>query len=100
MTKRKERVCPDCGGVAKRYDRVNRTVRTKNGETKSIKVERYKCVKCGKIHRELPSYILPYKHYESEVVQGVLEGLITSETLGYEDYPCEMTMSRWIKESK
>ena len=26
---------------------------------------------------------------------GVLEGLITCETLGFEDYPCEMTMIRW-----
>ena len=29
---------------------------------------------------------------------GVIEGLITPETLGYEDYPCEMTMHRWMNE--
>jgi hypothetical protein len=33
--------------------------------------------------------------YESEIIIGVLEGLITCETLGYEDYPCEATMRRW-----
>lgn len=36
-----------------------------------------------------------YKQYESEIIAGVIEGLITCETFGYEDYPCEMTMIRW-----
>ena len=49
----------------------------------------------GQIRRELPDYISPYKQYEAEVIRGVLEGFITCETYGYEDYPCEMTMARW-----
>lgn len=72
-----------------------RRIKTKGGVTKSIKVQRVKCSKCSKIRRILPKNILPYKHYEREIVEGVIEGLITSDTLGYEDYPCEMTMSRW-----
>ena len=28
----------------------------------------------------------------------VLEGLITCETIGFEDYPCEMTMLRWLSQ--
>lgn len=44
--------------------------------------------------------MLPYKQYEAEVIIGVLEGLITCETLGFEDYPCEMTMSRWIAQEQ
>lgn len=63
-----------------------------------MNVPRYKCIECGKIHRHLPDYILPYKQYESEIIRGVVEGIITSETLGYEDYPCEMTMIRWKTE--
>ena len=46
----------------------------------------------------LPDYILPYKHYESEIIFGVLEGLIDLDTYGYEDYPCETTMNRWRAE--
>lgn len=38
---------------------------------------------------------VPYKQYEAEVIIGVLEGFITCETIGFEDYPCEMTMVRW-----
>ena len=52
------------------------------------------------LHRELPEELFPYKQYESEVIRGVLEGLITCETLGYEDYPCEVTMIRWIAQKQ
>ena len=43
----------------------------------------------------VPELIFPYKQYEAEVIIGVLEGFITCETIGFEDYPCEMTMVRW-----
>lgn len=39
--------------------------------------------------------IYPYKQYESEIIDGVIEGLITCDTVGFEDYPCELTMIRW-----
>lgn len=90
-----EKICPKCGGKLKQYDKVNRIVRTKRRITDNIKVRRFKCLKCGSIHRELPNNIYPYKQYELEIISGVLEGLITSETLGYEDYPCESTMNIW-----
>ena len=48
--------------------------------------------------RELGGLFFPYKQYEAEVIFGVLEGLITCETLGFEDYPCEMTMLRWLSQ--
>ena len=31
----------------------------------------------------------------TNIIIGVIEGLITCETFGFEDYPCEMTMIRW-----
>ena len=93
-----ERICPKCGGQLKYYDSVKRFVRTKNRTTKLIILRRMRCTKCGKLHREIPKFIIPYKEYEYEVIMGVLEGYVTSDTLGYEDYPCEMTMIRWKKE--
>lgn len=87
--------CSRCGGGLIFYDRVSRLLKTKGGKVKRIKIKRYKCSNCNAVHRKLPSYILPHKHYEKEIVQGVLDGYITSETLGYEDYPCETTMKRW-----
>lgn len=91
-------VCPRCGGELKYYGAVSRIVRTKYRATAWIRIRRLRCVKCGAFHREIPASIFPYKQYEAEVIIGVVEGLITCETLGYEDYPCEMTMTRWASE--
>lgn len=88
--------CPKCGGFLKRYDEVPRLLRTKGGLSKYVKVRRWKCVGCNSIHREISNDIHPYKQYESEIINGVLDGLITPDTIGYEDRPCEMTMKRWL----
>lgn len=87
--------CPFCGGTLKYYDRVPRIVRIKGGQKRRVKIRRLRCVVCRKLHRELPEFIFPYKQYESEIIKGVVEGLITSDTFGFEDYPCAMTMERW-----
>lgn len=87
--------CPICDGKIKYYDRVSRIVRTKYGKITWIRIRRYRCTKCGRFHRKLPSFLFPYKQYESDIIRGVLAGWITCETLGYEDYPCEETMKRW-----
>lgn len=95
MVRNNEPICPDCGGKLKYYDRVPRILRTIGRTTTYIQMRRLRCTVCGKVHRELPDSVLPYKQYEAEIVRGVTEGLITCETLGYEDYPCEKTMQRW-----
>ena len=89
-------ICPLCGGILKYYDKVRRIVRTKRRNTYYIKLRRMRCEHCNSIHREINDLIFPYKQYESELITGVLEGIITCETLGFEDYPCEMTMKRWL----
>lgn len=99
MISDKDSTCPDCGGELRYYDKVERIIRTRNRVTTIVKLRRFRCMKCGEVHRELPDDICPYKQYESEVIRGVLEGFITSSTYGFEDYPCELTMIRW-KESQ
>ena len=88
--------CPRCGGALKYYDRVKRIVRTKGRETNRIFIRRFRCVIYGMTHRELPKTVVPYKQYGADIISGVVEGHITPDTLGYEDYPCEVTMLRWI----
>ena len=90
--------CIDCNGTIKYYDRTKRFVKSKGGAKQFIFVSRFRCDKCGRIRRALPDCVLPYRHYESEIIFGVLEGLIKSDTYGYEDYPCETTMNRWLAE--
>lgn len=88
--------CPACGSSLKYYDHVDRILRRKGGGIKHVQIRRLRCTGCRKIHRELPRHVLPYKQYEAEIIRGVLEGFITSDTFGYEDFPCNMTMIRWI----
>lgn len=90
-----ENSCPICRGNLKYYDSVSRIVRTKNRFKKYITIRRLKCVNCGKIHRELPPFIIPYKQYQSDIISGVINGIITSDTIDYEDYPCEAIMTHW-----
>lgn len=92
--------CPKCGGGLKYYDRVQRIVRTKGRSTWKFHMRRLRCLRCGTIHRELSELVFPYKQYEAEIIIGVLEGFITCETLGFEDHPCEMTMSRWVTQKQ
>lgn len=87
--------CPNCGSQLRYYDRVQRIVRTKNRETFYIWLRRFRCSECESMHREIPDLIFPYKQYEAELIKGVIEGLITSDTLGYENYPCEAVMCQW-----
>lgn len=100
MVNTNESICPKCGGQLKYYDSVKRIVRTKQRTTKKIFLRRLRCSLCHSVHREIPYFIFPYKQYEKEIIIGVLEKLITPETLGYEDYPCEMTMFRWRNSHK
>ena len=88
--------CPKCGGKLKYYDHVARVVKERYGRRKHLFLSRYKCCECHSVHRALPEEILPYKHYTSDVIFGVINGLITYDTLGFEDYPCEWTMQWWI----
>lgn len=95
MTDNDEKTCASCGGNIKYYDKVPRIVRSNDGVATWVYIERFRCCRCGEIHRKLPSNLLPYKQYDAKIIKGVLEGFITCETIGYEDYPCEMTMIRW-----
>lgn len=40
---------------------------------------------------------MPYKHYEAEVIAGVLDEVIRPEDLDSEDYPSFNTMHRWLQ---
>lgn len=98
MVMQDQSTCPKCGGELKYYDSVLRLVRTKGRETVRVPMRRFRCAKCGAVHRELSGLLFPYKQYEAEIILGVLDGIITCETLGFEDFPCEMTMLRWISQ--
>ena len=63
-----------------------------------IEVRRCTCDSCGKSNRQLPDVWLPYKQYEADLIEDVIDGVITEDDLINEghDYPCEITLKRWI----
>lgn len=72
-------------------------MRREGGQKDWVYVRRFRCQKCGSYHVELPDCLLPYKHYQTEIVSGVLDETVTSDDLGYENYPSFMTMLRWLQ---
>lgn len=51
---------------------------------------------CRRIHNALPNFLVPHKHYSSEVIEDVLDDVVRpNDELNDSDYPCEKTMVRW-----
>lgn len=60
-------------------------------------IRRFFCEHCCRLHAELPDCIVPHKHYDAEIISGVIDGIVTTDDLDSEDYPCAATMLRWIR---
>lgn len=93
-------VCPVCGGAVRHRDYVRRIVRNGGPEKKWIVVERFECCECRLVRRYLPEYLLPFKHYRKDIIEGFVFGWLTTDDLLYEDYPCDMTIKRWVQSHK
>lgn len=89
--------CPCCQAPLEHRDYRLRIMKLEGGEEKFLRVERRKCtnVGCRRMHTVLPDCMVPYKHYASEVIAGVLDEVITPDDADTEDYPCVATMHRW-----
>lgn len=92
---REQSVCPICKGSLKYRDRCMRSMKQEGGKICGFYIRRLFCMECHKYHRELPDCLIPYKHYSTEVVSGVLDDIVSVQDEDSEDYPCEMTMRRW-----
>ena len=88
--------CPVCGEPLSYRDSCVRIMRLEGGRRRRFLIRRLKCCNCGKLHRELPDCLVPYKHYASEVISGVLDGIVTPDDDDSADFPCEMSMRRWL----
>jgi hypothetical protein len=65
--------CPFCRGTMAARDSRPRLVIREDGSRETWVVRRLLCRSCGKIHTELPDFILPYKHYEASAIQKTLD---------------------------
>lgn len=87
--------CPVCGEPLSYRDSCRRILLLEGHIRQTYIIRRLKCHNCGQLHRELPDILAPYKHYASEVISGVLDGIVTPADEDSGDYPCETTMTRW-----
>lgn len=87
--------CPECSGELSYRDSRLRICRTYGGETFHIQIRRLKCHRCHRLHNELPNILVPHKHYCAEVIEDVVDEVVTPEDVVVEDYPCAATMERW-----
>lgn len=67
------------------------------GTKERLIIRRLKCTGCRVLHAELPDCLVPYKHYDSEVISGVIDGIVTPDDEDSADFPCEETMKRWLR---
>ncbi len=71
--------------------------RLPGGKTEWFVINRLKCTNesCGRLHRELPECLSPYKHYDAQLIEDVLDDVVSEEDVECEDYPSEQTMKHW-----
>ena len=70
-------------------DSKNRKALKDDGTKHIYRLRRLKCSSCNTLHTELPDFMLPFKHYETSVIEKALEG---------SDGHCpadNSTMNRW-----
>ena len=83
--------CPLCGGVLVYRNKRLRRRKTLLGEVIRLYLRRFRCETCNKLHTEIPNIIQPYKHYDSETIQTVLDGNADSAGCPAD----ESTIRRW-----
>ena len=88
--------CPICEGSLYYRDSRKRIRKKDGGINEHLQIRRFRCCDCHSLHNELPDCLVPHKHYEAEVISGVIDGVVTPNDLESEDYPCMRTMIRWL----
>ena len=67
-------VCPKCDKTMAYRDTCDRHGLNADAICQWYVLRRFKCVDCNNIHREIPDFLFPYKHYEADVIQAAIDG--------------------------
>ena len=81
--------------MLKYRDRVLRGQKQIGGERKLYKINRMQCTNggCRKLHRQLTDGMIKFKQYAAEVIEDVIDGVISEED-GLKN-PCDGSMKHW-----
>ena len=91
-----EAVCPDCGEHLRYRQIVPRIIRTPNHERDGwCMVPKAQCPHCSRLITLLPRDLVPFKHYCSDTIGGVIDGSIDDLTPETAEAPSPETMRRW-----
>jgi len=85
--------CPLCSGSVYHRDNKTRYLKNANGDRCRFSLRRMLCELCKTLHTEIPEIIQPYKHYDSETIQSVLDGNKEAKACVADD----STIRRWKK---
>ena len=92
-----ESVCPFCSGELVYRDSKPRKIKDLIGKTSHFLLRRLRCQgSCKTLHTELPDIIQPYKHYESVVIQSVIDDSADASACPADD----STIRRWKNDFK
>ena len=72
-------------------------MKSEGGAKQWLMIRRFRCCRCRKLHNELPDCLTAFKHYKTEVIAGVVDGIVTLDDLDSENYPCVSTMLLWLR---
>ena len=78
-------------------DFVNRCYRIVSFEKYSIRIRRLKCKGCGKIHRELPDFLLPYKQYLADLIEMDLDDVPEDQVSKQWDMRADAEPSTYVR---
>ena len=88
-------LCPHCQKQMRVEKWRRRILIEEGGKRHWTRIRQMFCSDCHRYHNENPPWLCAYKHYEVEVIEGVVDGVLTDETLENIDHPCEQTRKRW-----
>ena len=61
--------CPQCGKWMWSDGCKERRAKNSRGEAEVYRLRRLRCKRCGKVHIEIPTCIIPYKRYNAESIE-------------------------------
>ena len=64
-------ICPTCGAPLTARDRKKRVWKKERGEKSWVMIRRLVCTNsdCNHLHNELQDFLVPYKHYEAQLIE-------------------------------
>lgn len=73
ITGTKPSVCPICASMMRPHGRCRRFLRISGEKRIILSIRVFFCVQCHRYHRELPDFIVPYKHLCTKMISQMNE---------------------------